>query len=131
MIEKVKRTAYPQEVAEALGISVDTVSRYAREGIIPFDSTPKGHRRYNVDEVREVLEALRAPFDASRLRRSPYAAAPGLGVGRQVRRSAAARLQEELRATRTTAADAVEVEDDEVSVLDDMIEHARRIVISA
>lgn len=125
-----KRSAYPQDVAEALGISVDTVSRYAREGLIPFDSTPKGHRRYNLEEVRDVLEKLRSPVDASGLRSSAHAQMPGIGAGRQVVRSPQAQLRENLRANHTHPADPLAVEIEETPVLDDMIEHARRIVIS-
>lgn len=42
-------------MALALGLSPDSIGRYAREGRIPFDLTPGGHRRYNVDEVRQAL----------------------------------------------------------------------------
>jgi nucleoside phosphorylase len=31
------------------------VQRYAREGKVPFDQTPGGHRRFNLDEVRAAL----------------------------------------------------------------------------
>lgn len=50
-----ERTAEAAELARALRLSVDSVGRYAREGRIPFDTTPGGHRRYNVDEVRLAL----------------------------------------------------------------------------
>jgi excisionase family DNA binding protein len=37
----------PREVAEILGVSVATVSRWAREGMLEFSvRTPGGHRRY-------------------------------------------------------------------------------------
>ncbi|MGH9039446.1 MAG: MerR family DNA-binding transcriptional regulator [Acidimicrobiia bacterium] len=50
-----ERTSEASEVAKALGLSADSIGRYAREGRIPFDLTPGGHRRYNVDEVRQAL----------------------------------------------------------------------------
>lgn len=50
-----ERTLEAAEVGKALGLSADSVGRYAREGRIPFDVTPGGHRRYNVDEVRQAL----------------------------------------------------------------------------
>lgn len=50
-----ERTSEASEVAKALGLSADSIGRYAREGRIPFDVTPGGHRRFNVDEVRQAL----------------------------------------------------------------------------
>ncbi len=66
MSASVSRTQFPKEVATALGISVDTVARYAREGIIPFEVTPKGHRRYDIDEVRDAvcLDTVKDPSAA-------------------------------------------------------------------
>jgi hypothetical protein len=49
------RTATPKDVAAALHLRPATVQLYARNGRIPFDLTPGGHRRYNLDEVREAL----------------------------------------------------------------------------
>ena len=49
------RNAEAAKVARALGLSTDSIGRYAREGRIPFDTTPGGHRRYNVEEVRQAL----------------------------------------------------------------------------
>ena len=54
----VSRTEHPNATAKALGVSVQTLSRYAREGLVPFDLTPKGHRRY---DTAEVVESLRTP----------------------------------------------------------------------
>ena len=49
------RSATSQAVAAALNVQPTTVQRYARDGRIPFDVTPGGHRRFNVDEVRSIL----------------------------------------------------------------------------
>ena len=53
----VDRTAEAAEVAAAVGVSVDSIGRYAREGRIPFSTTPGGHRRFSIDEVRHALGA--------------------------------------------------------------------------
>jgi excisionase family DNA binding protein len=49
------RTATTSEVAVALGLAPATVQKYARDRRIPFDLTPGGHRRFDVEEVRAVL----------------------------------------------------------------------------
>ena len=54
----VKRTQSTSEVSAALGLRPATVQQYARNGRIPFDTTPGGHRRFDTDEVRAAL-ALR------------------------------------------------------------------------
>ncbi len=54
------RTATTAEVAAALGLRPATVQGYARNGRIPFDTTPGGHRRFDVDEVRAVLDVRRS-----------------------------------------------------------------------
>jgi excisionase family DNA binding protein len=51
-----ERDAEAAEVARALRVSADSIGRYAREGRIPFDTTPGGHRRFNIDEVRLALD---------------------------------------------------------------------------
>lgn len=50
-----ERNAEAAEVARDLRLSTDSVGRYAREGRIPFETTPGGHRRFNLDEVRQAL----------------------------------------------------------------------------
>lgn len=50
-----ERIAEAAEVARALRVSADSIGRYAREGRIPFETTPGGHRRFNIDEVRLAL----------------------------------------------------------------------------
>lgn len=89
-----ERTAEAAEVARALRLSADSIGRYSREGRIPFDSTPGGHRRFNIDEVRLALGlgggsprfAVPAPTVRARAIRSvsstPGVAAPARRGGR-------------------------------------------------
>lgn len=54
------------EVADILHVSPKTVSRWAKEGKLPFLRTLGGHRRYSEDKVREIEAALREePTEAS------------------------------------------------------------------
>jgi excisionase family DNA binding protein len=57
-------TTYPSylhtaEVADLLHVSPKTVSRWAKEGKLPFLKTLGGHRRYPEAEIRELAEGLR------------------------------------------------------------------------
>jgi excisionase family DNA binding protein len=57
-------TDYPSylrtgEVADLLSVSPKTVSRWAKEGKLPFLKTLGGHRRYPEAEIRELVEELR------------------------------------------------------------------------
>jgi excisionase family DNA binding protein len=47
------------EVAGLLYVSPKTVSRWAKEGKLPFMKTLGGHRRYPEAEIRQLAEALR------------------------------------------------------------------------
>jgi excisionase family DNA binding protein len=47
------------EVADLLSVSPKTVSRWAKEGKLPFLKTLGGHRRYPEAEIRELVEDLR------------------------------------------------------------------------
>ena len=47
------------EVAGLLSVSPKTVSRWAKEGKLPFIRTLGGHRRYPETEIRELAEELR------------------------------------------------------------------------
>jgi DNA-binding transcriptional MerR regulator len=49
------RTASTQQVAAAIRVTESTVQSYSRDSRIPFDRTPDGHRRYDIDEVRAAL----------------------------------------------------------------------------
>jgi DNA-binding transcriptional MerR regulator len=135
MSASVSRTQFPKEVATALGISVDTVARYAREGIIPFEVTPKGHRRYDIDEVRDALASTLSQTHL-RLAASPTLQGKKLVAGPEVRVSPQSRLQEDLRATRTV--ELAESPSNEKtdgrssdSVFDEVLGHARRVLVAA
>jgi len=47
------------EVAGLLSVSPKTVSRWAKEGKLPFMKTLGGHRRYPEAEIRELADELR------------------------------------------------------------------------
>jgi excisionase family DNA binding protein len=47
------------EVADILHVSPKTVSRWAKEGKLPFMKTLGGHRRYPEAEIRELVNLLR------------------------------------------------------------------------
>ena len=47
------------EVADILHVSPKTVSRWAKEGKLPFLKTLGGHRRYPEAEIRELAEGPR------------------------------------------------------------------------
>jgi excisionase family DNA binding protein len=49
------------EVADILHVSPKTVSRWAKEGKLPFLKTLGGHRRYPEAEIRELADELRGP----------------------------------------------------------------------
>ena len=46
------------EVADLLHVSPKTVSRWAKEGKLPFLKTLGGHRRYPEAEIRELATEL-------------------------------------------------------------------------
>lgn len=69
----------PAEVASALGVSPNTVTRWAREGRMPFQMTLGGHRRFEATVVEELrrrlqeqggtrVEELAEPVGAARIR---------------------------------------------------------------
>jgi excisionase family DNA binding protein len=49
------RTATTEEVAAALRVKPATVRKYARERRLPYDTTPGGHRRFDVEEAVRAL----------------------------------------------------------------------------
>lgn len=49
-----------KELARILELSPSTVRGYAQRGIIPFETTPGGHRRYAPEEVKKALQEVRA-----------------------------------------------------------------------
>src|SRR4051812_35676281 len=50
-----KRLVGSQVLARELNVSGETIRYQARQGRIPFILTPGGHRRFDIDEVREAL----------------------------------------------------------------------------
>lgn len=57
----IKRLLTTGELADELGvISANTIARYVREGrLTPTDVTPGGHFRWDPDDARRQLKALR------------------------------------------------------------------------
>ena len=49
---------HPAEVADILHVSPKTVSRWAKEGKLPFLRTLGGHRRYPTAEIRQLADEL-------------------------------------------------------------------------
>ena len=47
------------EVADILHVSPKTVSRWAKEGKLPFLKTLGGHRRYPATAIQELIDVLR------------------------------------------------------------------------
>ena len=119
------RTATTQQVAAALGVKATTVQLYSRQHRIPFDLTPGGHRRYDLDEVLAVLSAT---TDLSAL--TPLTA-PGLGAGEVFGRSTLATMDTERR---TTAGEAFtgsqQAPGSERSAALDLIGHSRRVLVA-
>jgi excisionase family DNA binding protein len=58
---KIEAPAYLRtaEVADILHVSPKTVSRWAKEGKLPFLKTLGGHRRYPEAKIRELASDLR------------------------------------------------------------------------
>jgi excisionase family DNA binding protein len=52
------RYLHPAEVADLLHVSPKTMSRWAKEGRLPFLRTLGGHRRYPAAEIRQLAEEL-------------------------------------------------------------------------
>lgn len=51
-----ERLLTPSEVARCFNVDPKTVSRWARDKIIPSTKTPGGHRRFRASDVRAFLE---------------------------------------------------------------------------
>jgi excisionase family DNA binding protein len=48
----------PGEVASRFGVAPYTVARWAREGVLPAQRTPGGHRRFRESDVVALLDAV-------------------------------------------------------------------------
>lgn len=46
---------WPGQVADAFGVSTDTVTRWADSGLLPVYVLPSGHRRYKRSEIEQLL----------------------------------------------------------------------------
>ena len=116
------RTKTSAETGHALGLAAATVQKYARDGRIPFDATPGGHRRFDVEEVRTALYGA-----SNMLGDEPLPADGGLGTGEPVTFSAAGAAE---RATRALVA----LPDSEPvrprTALQDLFAGARRVLVS-
>jgi hypothetical protein len=60
------RTATTEQIAAALHVRPATVRKYAREHRLPFDLTPGGHRRFDVDEAVTAMRGERPDRTAGR-----------------------------------------------------------------
>ena len=52
------RAAPARLVCERLGVSADTLRRWAREGLISYQRLPSGHFRYDLEEYLAVMAEL-------------------------------------------------------------------------
>jgi len=55
----------PAEVAAILQLSPKTISRWAQQGLLPYQRTLGGHRRYPEPAIRELLASLTQEVRAS------------------------------------------------------------------
>lgn len=127
----VPRREQPHILAKALNVSVQTLSRYAREGLIPFDVTPKGHRRYNTEEV---VRALRESQESS-VSLEPLDIGGEMVFGADVAMSAQSRISQDLRATHTvpyseTPAESSRDRAPSESAFDEMLNSAKRVLLA-
>jgi excisionase family DNA binding protein len=56
----------PREVADLFGVRTTTLARWAREGKLTPFHTPGGHRRYNRQDIRQILSETSQPDEAQR-----------------------------------------------------------------
>ena len=118
------RTATTRQVALALHVTESTVQTYSRDSRIPFDRTPGGHRRYDIDEVRAALD------DSDPTMLSPMVSR-GLSVGAPFQRSVMATLDTQRRAVVGEPMSSAGHETVEASpALLELIGHSRRILVA-
>jgi len=122
-MRNMSRIAKTKDVATALGVTESTVQLYSRQNRIPFDCTPGGHRRYNLEEVRTAL-ALEEPS----LMLAPMTS-PGLGAGISVPRSELASMDAERRALVGERFDQIDVPEESSAILD-LIGQSSRVLVA-
>lgn len=47
------------EAAKSIGVSVDSLRRWERKGVITSERTVGGHRRYSVQKLRDEISAMK------------------------------------------------------------------------
>lgn len=47
------------EVAQRVGVSPSTVRLWVKQGILPCQLTPNGHRRFDVEDVAKLVEDMK------------------------------------------------------------------------
>ncbi len=72
----------PAEVASALGVSPNTVTRWAREGRMPFQMTLGGHRRFEATVVEELRRRLQEQGGSRPVEHEPSEVPELVGAGR-------------------------------------------------
>jgi hypothetical protein len=118
----VHRNRTSVQIGQELGLAAATVQKYAREHRIPFDLTPGGHRRFDLEEVRQALY-LTSP----NLRAVALTPDGGLGAGAPVTYSPAAAAERDTRALVAIAPDDGATP---ATALQDLFSHARRVLVS-
>jgi excisionase family DNA binding protein len=76
------RYLHTAEVAAILQVSPKTVSRWAKEGKLPFLKTLGGHRRYPAAEIRQLADQLRVQPTPNLAGPSQWIGAPDIPPGR-------------------------------------------------
>ena len=124
----VKRDLLSSKLADALNLSTDTIGRYAKLGLIPFEKTPGGHRRYNLSEVRLALSSMESSGISGLVLPGRGSVNP-LALGPKTNPSAAAKLSMSIRAVRT-APMKDEGAEHKRGALDELLASARRVLVS-
>ena len=57
------QTYKPHEFAEKIGVSVSTLQRWDRDGLLPANRTPAGRRYYTSSDVEEYFRTTDKPHD--------------------------------------------------------------------
>lgn len=64
--DRPRRLLLTSELARELGVSTRLIQAYRQEGtLVPTAETPKGHARWDLEDVREQLRGLRKRSDDS------------------------------------------------------------------